>query len=255
MRKVLVFLCILVSFCIVSPAFALFVNGGFETGDTTGWTVTGDRGVISSFTPQFNNTTGWSSGIPYYGDYSLLLGSPGVGNEWDDYQTSASTQIGTVTSDDLAAGLHLFFRWGAILEEPTNYVHPDEDQPYFSIEVSTRADSTVAWNSIYSEDQRANQTGFTKIGTETSGDAGDIWYGTDIADFDLSTIGLAVGHQVLVELFVQDCGAGGHGGLVFLDGFGTTNPGDPVPEPATMLLLGTGLAGLAGYGRRKRKKK
>lgn len=33
---------------------------------------------------------------------------------------------------------------------------------------------------------------------------------------------------------------------------GTT--GDPVPEPSTMLLLGSGLLGLAGYGRKRAKK-
>jgi len=40
--------------------------------------------------------------------------------------------------------------------------------------------------------------------------------------------------------------------LSHLSVYGT--PGEPVPEPATLLLLGSGLIGLAGIGRRKIKK-
>jgi len=231
-----------------SSAYALFTNGGFETGDDTGWAITGDHSVISSYTEQFNNTSGWVSGIPYFGNYSLLLGSPGVGfDNPDNGHTSSANQTGTITQDDIDKGLHLYFRWGALLEEPTNGVfHDDPGQPYFSIKISG-PDTTI----IYYEDHRANQPGFLKVGTNSQGDAGDIWYGTHTADFDLTS--LALGDQVKVDLYVQDCGLGGHGGLVFLDGFGTEKlpPDGVVPEPATMVLMGIGI--FAGAGLKKKR--
>lgn len=250
MKKV-VLLAVVALLVATSPAYALFTNGGFETGNDSGWTITGDHSVIVSFIDQWN-PAGLFSGIPYYGTYSLLLGSGDVGNvDVDGFHHSTATQTGTVTQADIDAGSHLYFKWGAILEEPTNGVfHSNADQPYFSATISKSTNGGSTWTQMYFADHRANQAGFTKIGTNATGDAGDIWYGTGTPDFDLT--GLALNDQVKIDLFVQDCGLNGHGGLVFLDGFGTTRPDEGVvPEPASMSLLGLGLLGLARLRRKK----
>jgi len=57
--------------------------------------------------------------------------------------------------------------------------------------------------------------------------------------------------------YLPDAGGSGMPAqMSFVRAFNTGGtPGTPVPEPATMLLLGSGLIGLAGYGRRKLFKK
>jgi hypothetical protein len=235
----------------VSPAFALFTNGGFETGNFDGWTVEHGRsdyndysaivwgptprqyaGVVEStnegFTP---GGTLPDSVAAYNGTYMAKIGDLAGG-----YNATRIYQTGYVTAQDILDG-GLYVNWGAVLNDPS---HPVADQPYFGISVNLAGSITT-----FQADATNLQGGsWINVG-------GNNWYKSDTWSFDLT--GASVGDAVTVSLFVADCGYGGHGAYALLDGIGTTYqpPGGEVPEPATMILFGLGLLGLAGVSRKK----
>ncbi len=68
-----------------------------------------------------------------------------------------------------------------------------------------------------------------------------------------SMTGLNAGQEYTLTLGITDVKDAYWDSGVFLGvaSFSNTNPAAPVPEPATMLLFGTGLAGLVGYRKRQ----
>ncbi len=237
------------------PASALFSNGGFEDGTTNGWTIT--YGSVSSNPTSSPDWTTTRSGQPAPVVIDNMYSGPGETIDVNPYTGSKMVKINDIDgnyhatklsqSDTIAAGdltETLYVNWGAMLVDPG---HGVADQPYFSINVLQNGSSIGSFS--------ANATDAATPGTDWALAGNDLWYKTGQYQYDLSTF--SIGDLIDIEMFVADCGYGGHGGYAFLDGIGTAyveppGGGNEVPEPATMLLFGTGLAGLVA-SRRKRK--
>jgi len=228
-------------------AFPDFINGGFEDGNFNGWTAAGSYNITSA---------GWD--VRTNNNLQMVgtdLHSARVGNEdawgYTGPEYSSISQRETVQATDLQ---DLYFAWAAVGLVPTNLPHGDANTPYFRVELNwyhQGGGMTVLHTENHVTGDIGSITpgwlqGATHDASLGQNDAG-IWYYRPWTTFhfNLASQGVLTGDDLEVVLTTRDCTLGGHASYAYLDGFGTTPPVIPVPEPMSVALLGGGLLGLA----------
>lgn len=239
MKKVLVALAAASLFA-TSAWAASFVNGGFETGDFSGWTKgggayygsyypSGDPGKSAIVSTGTDPYTGNNLNMVYSGNYSARV------NNYDwGYHYSTISQTVTNWTDP-----NIYFAYAAVLEDP-GHAYPG----HMRVTLKDETTNTNLYD-VYFDYYTAGSV----LGNAEWHHYG-YWGYTDwqVVQLDTSAV---MGDDLTLTLLASDCAYGGHGGYAYLDGFGAVPP--TVPEPSTVALLGLGLAGIAVARKRMRK--
>lgn len=212
----------------VSAAHASFVNGDFEAlPDFDGWNTLGYQipGNIPTFPPTTEAHLGLTATPANNRSAVLDAGSESLTGStltWSDRVARVHTPVNSsgrsltasaieqtieISASDVDADgkVHVRFTAAPVLEDPG---HPDDQQPYFFIEINKVSDGT----SLYSTFNFANQAGVPWV--TVGGIKYTDWQAFDIA-LDPALVG--VGDEVKIKVIAAGCGQTGHAGAVYLN--------------------------------------
>ena len=249
------------AFVLAAPLSAQFVNGGFESGTTSGWTTGG--GIRTSISNTALNPFDFLPGGSRYqvSNRSAVVGSGAMantdGNLNQVYSGNNSYRIEDLFNGGYASVIsqrvnnyqesNIFFAWAAVLEG----AHATTNSAAFQLLLRNETTGAVLINRTYTA-----ATGGGGVDSRFTLSSTGFFYTTTWQVEQLDVSGF-IGNDFSLILLAADCQPAGHEGTVYLDGFGSVAPPpvDPgvVPEPSTYALMATGLAGLFGFSRRRRK--
>ncbi|MBK6800079.1 MAG: autotransporter domain-containing protein [Novosphingobium sp.] len=189
-------------------------NPGFETGDTSGWTSCGGYWTSGNWPVTEAECSGPANLLQVMntGTFDAVTGAPTVfaGNhsvrlndQYGGYDLTALSQ--TVTNYN---GNKLYYAWNAVLEPS----HGPEDSPSFLIKVVDKTTNTIVTNISYSAYTAQNTTLFRDVN------------GFVTTDWKVEDVDVTNGHDYELVFVAVDCLYSGHGGYVYVDGFGNVIP-------------------------------
>ena len=247
---------------ISAPAFAIFTNGGFELNNFSGWTVAGgtNPGLLGAepFTSASIQITAGAPGpsaivgqiadplaptivLPRVGQFTAKLNDENGGA-----LVTTLVQTDTVTNADIDPGdgmPHIRFAFAPVMDDPS---HAPNEQPYFYVAVKNLADNSI----LFEQFAYSGQAGVNFLNGAGS------WKYLEFQNVDVVMPLSAIGQQIELTVVAADCSLGGHGGYVYVDGFGSANVPPPagapvvrevpVDQPLVLAFL-AGLLGLFGW--------
>jgi hypothetical protein len=208
----------------IPTGFAAIVNGGFETGDFTGWTATDSLGfnvaVVNSY------EMGVDTFAPYSGTYMAMLGSDTATTNYNIFNLAMQLDPAGYAAAPVLSFAYNFW----------SYDYAPYDNPGFSVLVNGQTVFSI---------------GAGDVDTDGVGEKLD-YTGWQTQNISLAPYLYGLNGNVSIAFMAGDTFDRALRTGVFLDEVSMV-PG-AVPIPSTTLLLGSGLAGLLLFRYRSRKR-